>query len=102
MAYNTIQVEVSEDNALTLQEFADKCKELYGWKTVEVRNGDIVFTDEGGTEKMMDTEGGVYTLDKDGEQGDLLDAHALAEDFDWTQHLWVADGEGNPIVIFQH
>lgn len=101
MDCNTIQVSVSEDSVLTLQELTDNCKELYGWQTAEVRAGDIVFTDENGEKKMMDTNGDVYALDKDGEQGDLLETLDLAGDFDWTQHIWATDENGEPILIYQ-
>lgn len=104
MAYETIQVTVIRDNTLTIEEFAKECKKKYGWDWVDVVNGDIHFTEaeDGSEEKVMYTNGDVHALDDEGDEGDLLEVKDLADDFDWTQHLWADDGEGNPILIFQH
>lgn len=103
MAYETIQVTVSRDSTLTIEEFVEECKKKYGWKDAFYRTTDgfITFTDAEGIVQKMDTNGEVYDLDAEGEAGYLVEVKDLADDFDWTQHLWADDGEGNPILIYK-
>lgn len=101
MANNTIKVTVSKDNALTIEEFANKCKEMYGWTKAEFRDGYVFFTDDEGMELAMDTDGNVYELDAEGEAADVIETKDIRDDFDWVNCIWGEDENGKPIVVFQ-